>query len=274
MSLILGLALAAALTSKPDCSWDRPGLHPFMGDVVQAVDRYKDIAPEVRNRLKQRMQKREYDDIASIRRDSIEGKFSYEPSLRGMHFGNGSVCAQVSRTKWTAAAQERGLVYCEKNQCIIVPTVCRNVSRITRRAGPDNSAATAAVLPAVVVIDVPVPPLPPEQAGTYLPVSSVTNTEPDFSGGRAFQSFQGAGSTFAGIGAARIAPDLLGGAATPNPVADPAPPTSPVPEPGTWAMLLAGLGLLAALRRRAGGRTARLGAPWRACLKEPLLVYN
>ena len=261
MSLILGLALAAALASKQDCSWDRPGLHPFMGDVAGAVDRYKDIAPEVRARLKERMQKRQYDDIASIRRDSIEGKFSYEPTLRQMHFGNGSVCTQVSRKKWTNAAQERGLVYCEKNQCIIVPTVCRNVSRITRRdgAGPENSAGVNALLPAVVVIDVPVPPLPPEQAGSFMPVSSGTNPAPDFSGGRAFSSSAGAETTFAGIGAARIAPDVLGGVATPNPLADPVVPSSPVPEPGTWAMLLAGLGLLAALRRR--GRTARLGAP-------------
>lgn len=116
----------------PRCSWDRPGQNPFMGDVVAAVDRYTDIPADVRARLKQRMARRDYDDIASIRRDAIEGKARYEPAIRDMHFGTGQVCTTVSRQAWLPAHQERGLVYCEGAVCIIVPTVCRNVSRIKR----------------------------------------------------------------------------------------------------------------------------------------------
>jgi len=40
--------------------------------------------------------------------------------------------------------QERGLVYCDSGQCILVPTVCRNVSRITRAGvSPDHAEAPA-----------------------------------------------------------------------------------------------------------------------------------
>ncbi len=114
------------------CSWDRPGHNPFMGDVVAAIDRYSDIPTPVRVRLKQRMQPRQYDEMVDIRRDSIRGRADYQPTIRDMHFGIDRVCAQVSRSGWTPQMHERGLVYCESGHCILVPTVCRNVSRIER----------------------------------------------------------------------------------------------------------------------------------------------
>ena len=114
------------------CTWDSPGHNPFMGDVVAAVDRYSDIPTPVRVRLKQRMQARQYDEMVDIRRDSIRGRADYQPTIRDMHFGIDRVCAQVSRSGWTAQMHERGLVYCESGHCILVPTVCRNVSRIER----------------------------------------------------------------------------------------------------------------------------------------------
>ena len=124
------------------CSWDRPGHNPFMGDVVASLDRYGDLPADVRERLKRRMAARDYDDLVTIRRDAIEGKHYYEPRITEMHFGEGRVCNDVTRERWTAAMEERGLVYCDSGQCILVPTVCRNVSRIARRP-----TAVAATLP-------------------------------------------------------------------------------------------------------------------------------
>lgn len=117
-----------------------------MGDVVAAVDRYQDIPLAVRNTLKARMAARRYDEIVSIRRDAIVGKARYAPAIRQMHFGSGQVCASVDRSAWGPSAQERGLVYCEVGHCILVPTVCRNVSRITRitRVATDEPAVAGA----------------------------------------------------------------------------------------------------------------------------------
>ncbi len=115
------------------CSWDRPGRNAFTGDVVAAVDRYSDIPTPVRARLKERMQAREYDDMVDIRRDSIQGKFEYASTIRDMHFGKDRVCRQVTRTGWSSKTHERGMVYCEGEHCLLVPTVCRNVSRIDRK---------------------------------------------------------------------------------------------------------------------------------------------
>ncbi|MCE4538568.1 MHFG family PEP-CTERM protein [Pelomonas sp. P7] len=144
MSLIATLALAvSAGSSLPQCSWDRPGVNPFMGDVVAAVDHYTDIPAATRDKLKARMKARRYDDIAVIERDAIRGKAEYAPEIRDMHFGPGAVCRSVTRSKWAATTQERGLVYCEDGQCILVPTVCRNVSRI-RRVEPRAAAAAHA----------------------------------------------------------------------------------------------------------------------------------
>jgi hypothetical protein len=106
-----------------------------MGDVLAAVDRYRDIPAETRGALKARMLAHQYDDIAEIRRDTITGTQTYT-DLRDMHFGEGRLCRLPSRALWSAQHTERGLVYCEQEHCLIVPTVCRNVSRVTRTGVP------------------------------------------------------------------------------------------------------------------------------------------
>ena len=106
-----------------------------MGDVIAAVDRYRDIPATVRQALQARMLAHQYDDIAEIRRDTITGTQTYS-DLRDMHFGEGRLCRLPSRALWAAQHTERGLVYCEQEHCLIVPTVCRNVSRVTRTGVP------------------------------------------------------------------------------------------------------------------------------------------
>jgi hypothetical protein len=129
--VIAALAVAAA------CTWNAPGVDPFMGSVPAAVDAYRDIPADVRAALKLRLQRRTYDTVALITRDEIIAPGGERFGLlRDMHFGNGKVCREVSRAGWTDSMQERGLVYCEQGHCLIVPTVCRNVSRVTRVEGP------------------------------------------------------------------------------------------------------------------------------------------
>ena len=104
-----------------------------------------------RAKLKARMKARSYDDIALIERDRIQGQAAYAPEIRDMHFGPGAVCRTVTRSKWTATTQERGLVYCEDGQCILVPTVCRNVSRIRRLDKPSAVAPASRKAPATAI---------------------------------------------------------------------------------------------------------------------------
>ena len=281
----------AAGTVLASCSWDRPGHNPFKGDVVAAVDRYSDIPPAVRSRLKQRMALRDYDEIADIKRDQITGKHRYDSDIRDMHFGPGSICRTVTRAGWTPQMQERGLVFCESGHCILVPTVCRNVSRIVRRDAPTAAAgsqAPAAAGPSELLF------APPGAGGGGTPSSG-----PAIGGGgsgamgagtESFASLSAiavpslllaGGAAAAGHGAQRsfgvareddaavpgdrtlpevVVPELLTRVPSDLPAGPPLslPPTAPVPEPATVLLFGAGLAALAALRRR--GQKLRLAA--------------
>ncbi|MGM9481953.1 MHFG family PEP-CTERM protein [Roseateles sp. NT4] len=248
MSLIATLALAVSAGSTlPQCSWDRPGVNPFMGDVVAAVDRYQDIPAATREKLKARMKARSYDDIAVIERDGITGKATYAPEIRDMHFGPGAVCRTVTRTKWTATTQERGLVYCEDGQCILVPTVCRNVSRIRRLDKPTAVAPARAANVAsstregeeAMPLEFEAPAAGPTAAAaapdSFASTSGVPTLAslPSPSGGSR-------GPSLIGGGLPNLPPGTVprpGG----GPSGDLPGPTPAVPEPGTWAMIALGL---------------------------------
>jgi len=279
MSLIATLALAVSAGSTlPECSWDRPGVNPFMGDVVAAVDRYQDIPAATRDKLKARMKARSYDDIALIERDGISsaGKAEYAPEIRDMHFGPGAVCKTVTRTRWTAKTQERGLVYCEDGQCILVPTVCRNVSRI-RRLEPRPAAAPSGVANTASAMREGEPAMTEPLEFEAPAAGPMAATQPDsFASRSGVPTLGDAGSSaqggsFAGLGGGS-APDSIpsGGGKLPGLVnlgmpflppgtvrtaESPGLPGVPpaVPEPGNWALIVAGLavvGLRARQQRR------------------------
>lgn len=152
MSKLISLFLAAALAGltvtaqargSASCEWKTPAGDPFVGDVPGAVDSYTDIPVRTRERLKVRMKAFAYDDIVSIRRDAIEGNYRYEPALLDMHFGQRRICGKVTRNSWHPDHVERALAYCEDGQCIVVPLICRNVSRIIRRPAVQTGGAPA-----------------------------------------------------------------------------------------------------------------------------------
>ena len=283
-SVALAKATPVAAPARDACNWNRPGVNPFTGDVVAAVDRYTDIPTEVRERLKARMAKREYDDIVSIRRDSITGGKGYEygNAIRDMHFGPGKLCKTVTRSKWSSKMHERGLVYCDSGQCILVPTVCRNVSRIARR-GVANERADGGPLgdgpaPDALAADPKVGALgaaPGGEASTgvppidyFGPTGAGTSSTALSADGGANDGAPGVGGT-SGIGGPVGFPGMIVGGG-PGGVVAVAPPagggdggggggilpivTTPIPEPQTWALMLAGLAALAGWRRRAARR--------------------
>ena len=132
MSTLFAIALAAAATVQPSCSWDRPGANPYTGNSDAAIDRYTDIPERTRVKLKYRLAYGNPDEMVSITRDAITGKYNYDPEIRDMHFGAASVCHSVTRSKWSPTRDEPGAVYCVDQHCILVPKICGNVSRIAR----------------------------------------------------------------------------------------------------------------------------------------------
>lgn len=124
--------LETLLVTAAVCSWNNPGVNRYQHEPVKALVNYA-FNPIQKQELAVKMERRQYDEFVEIKRNSISGENIYV-NLRGMHFGDNKVCARVDTSKWPEEYTERGLVYCPSlgDTCVLVPTVCNNVSLVTR----------------------------------------------------------------------------------------------------------------------------------------------
>lgn len=215
------------------CDWSAPGRSPFTGEIPAAVAHYREIPPAVRVQLREKMKRHAYDDVVEIRRDSITGKHQYT-DLRSMHFGN-TLCRNVSRAKWSDAALERGLVYTVGKYSVILPTVCSNLSLVTRRPPAERAAPPAppAETPPEIVFEPPGAIVP--ALIELPPVVDLTPPAPTFEGG----------------GPPIWWPPVYVFLPPVGPYVPPVviPPSPAIPEPSTWALIVAGVVAVAARRR-------------------------
>lgn len=164
------------------CRWNKPGADRYTGNVVEAVDHYADIPPAIRERLKERMAEHRYDDVVTITRDGIRGERTYAPGITDMHFGQNRVCREVTRKRWHPDRQHKGLVYCEQGYCLMLPTVCGNLSRIQPATSDEPLDIEPAAGPSPRAADVPPVPqaagAPPLDIDALPPTAAGYPTEP------------------------------------------------------------------------------------------------
>lgn len=129
--------IAAALIASAavvGCSWDHPGANPYRGPIVQsvkaAVARYG-LPVETQYLLVEKARTLDVTATVVITREGIESHDGVATNLRDMHYGKGRICkGEVLRTRWADQHAETALVYCARGECIAIPTICGNVSRI------------------------------------------------------------------------------------------------------------------------------------------------
>jgi hypothetical protein len=183
-----------------------------------------------------------------------------------MHFGAGRVCATVDRSAWPADRVERGLVYCEGEHCLIVPTVCGNVSRVTRVVRPAGVLAfeaPGAGSAGGAVAELA--PIPPAELGRALGLSEPTPALVAVAAPEPVQA--------APLVRLEPAPWVPPAAPLIQPWAG-IPPAPPIPEPGTWALMLAGLGALALRRLKLAAMGLLLVAIWTAAKRLQLWEFG
>lgn len=237
MPILLAAATAVAL-AQSTCSWDRPGVDPYRGTPEAALAHYRDIPAADRKVLAQRIAAGAADDRVKIGRDAIEGQYSYEPKITDMHFGAGRMCRTVTRTKWKPAHVESAAVYCVNDQCIVVPEVCGNVSRIRRVVTSGTGGGGSEGGGGGDELGGTPPPWPTATIPYYSTVPA---------GGDDLPPWMRSGVAFTPV------PSLEspGPGRSVGPIPETGPgPVSPVPEPSTWAMLLGGLGVVIVAARR------------------------
>jgi hypothetical protein len=120
------------------CDWSNPGANPYTGGVVAAVARYG-FPDEAQQEIVRKWRRIEMDGVVVITKDGVQplSQRFVASDLRDMHYGRGKLCAgEVKRGGWPDGHVELASVYCAGQHCIAIPTVCRNVSRITWTPAP------------------------------------------------------------------------------------------------------------------------------------------
>jgi hypothetical protein len=244
LATLAAAAIVSTVTVDPVCVWNDRGLHRVTVPVSPLVDNYPDIPPETRARLRQRIDRFQYDEMAVISGDGIKSDLFTYSGMRYMHFGDGrKVCGEVKTDHWAPGDIERAMIFCDGDYCLAVPTVCSNLARVTRR-DPVNREPVVLIppieAPGGLVADFVSPgltltfvdPEPVLPMLTTIPEVQIT-PEPDepwpFSRETQWRPLFGP-LAFAGV------------SAVPGAVA-------PVPEMGTLALMLLGLGVLGWWRR-------------------------
>ena len=112
------------------CNWNNPGSNPFRGnDISLALDNYN-FNNHVKSELEYKISKGYNDYFVEITKDSINTSYGYASNLRDMHFTKTMCKGDVDRSAWKDSHTEQALVYCSGGECVAVPVVCGNISRI------------------------------------------------------------------------------------------------------------------------------------------------
>lgn len=237
-SMLALVALCGAAHAN-SCSWEHPGANPYRtsGEVDRALDDYS-IADVTKELLRSRMKNHQYDEVVEISREEIRGKYGTYSGMRDMHFGAGKMChGEVDRSQWKAGTTELGLVYCEFDTCVIVPTICDNVALVSRDMKQENEGSLG-VVPDVVgtLPDELISTIDSLATSTSIP-ESVENVAP----GGVFGPGTGTGGSTIGGGSPGGGSGSCGCITIPPPACPPpiiTPPVSSVPEPGNIFMML------------------------------------
>jgi len=118
-----------------DCSWNEPGAAPYRGGqqtIVRALSNYY-FEEDVIRQLVSKINRVDNDGIVTITKRGLISSTGEVFDLRDMHFGNRKkpCIGAVKRYAWKEDHKEEALIYCVGKDCVAIPIVCGNITRIT-----------------------------------------------------------------------------------------------------------------------------------------------
>lgn len=238
------LLTSVSLQAKT-CDWNNPGSNPYTGNLTTAVDSYAELSPEAKKAIKTKLASNAYDDHVQITKDSVIGKEAYT-GLRDMHWSKGKCTGDVDTSKWKQAQNVVALVYCHKEQCIIRPQICNNIALIDKIISKGSKTQSDGFTPEVDTLTTPEPIKASEsvlaipKTDVSLPQVLVTAGEESFSD----KLLPWLGLAAGLFGGSAVISNSLSGGSNLGVVNEPQtniPVVTAVPEPSTYAMILAGL---------------------------------
>ncbi|MDH0868234.1 S8 family serine peptidase [Mitsuaria sp. GD03876] len=144
-TIVLAAATAApAPVSTPPCAPARPAQLRSDQTAAQALERYTDLSPAVRDALARRIEQLRVDDLVMLSRDGVSGQYRYDDEIRHALIG-GQLCDRLDLSAWKAADRASALVFCEGETCVAMTVDGRMTARLSRRK-PDAFDALAQAL--------------------------------------------------------------------------------------------------------------------------------
>lgn len=119
-------------TALTACNWDNPGHDPYTNTVSAALSQFS-IPAAHKNVIEAQIKAGANTGMVFITKDGLVSPDRNLSTFMMMTFGKNKMCYGVERTRWADSHYEPAKLYCSGDYCVMIPTVCGNITQVFPR---------------------------------------------------------------------------------------------------------------------------------------------